>query len=308
MHMHNCFQTKQSAVPQSFHRSNWNLEGHWEVTISELSDISRYWTVTERKFISLLKNVSNPIQFYFLEPGLRASITDSVEAKKFFIQIRKNHKENCLTIKVSQEHKKLRFILLVKHLVLHFLLRLWDTFSKKMLARTLEFCWEKECPTNREKNTTLLAYALSWFTQTWLSTKLLATQKLQSFVAFLLVLKLKVENITLNVKYMKYSTFGNLLFRKLLKKVFHSFHLSNSPQWYLFAFVNTQPSNMQREHWILIANSSPKCFLKTLSNVKIIINWNSNTSRWCETLYSPIIAFVVSTRLMQLAKSSKSNT
>ena len=29
-----------------------------------------------------------------------------------------------------------------------------------------------------------------------------------------------------------------------------------------FAFINTQPNGMQGEHWILIANFSPKCFIR----------------------------------------------
>ena len=89
---------------------------------------------------------------------------------------------------------------------------------------------------------------------------------------------------------------------------FTSDYVSTLPNDTVFAFINAQPSNMQGEHWILIANFSPECFLETLSDVKSIISSNSITKRRSETLYSPIPAFVVSTRLMQLSFSSKSDT
>ena len=58
-----------------------NLEGAWEVTISEKSYPSLYWKATEGKIIFFQENISNPLGFYFLEPGLHPSVTDSVEAK-----------------------------------------------------------------------------------------------------------------------------------------------------------------------------------------------------------------------------------
>ena len=52
-----------------------------------------------------------------------------------------------------------------------------------------------------------------------------------------------------------------------------------------FAFINTQPSNTQREHWIMIANSRQKCFLQTFLVVKSIVSSSSNKNRWCQNHY-----------------------
>ena len=74
-----------------------------------------------------------------------------------------------------------------------------------------------------------------------------------------------------------------------------------------FAIINTQTSNMQGEHWIMIANSRQKLLLQTLLVVKSTVSSSSNMNRWCQNHYSPIPASAVSTRYMQLFISSKSD-
>ena len=46
-----------------------------------------------------------------------------------------------------------------------------------------------------------------------------------------------------------------------------------------FAIINTQPSNMQSEHWIKIANFQQEFFLQTLLDVKGTVFSSSNTTR-----------------------------
>ena len=70
------------------------------------------------------KKRSKSSEFHYLEPGLYPSITDIVEAMIILLQERHNHSENCIKVK----RKKLRFTLEKKNSVLHFLLRIWDTF------------------------------------------------------------------------------------------------------------------------------------------------------------------------------------
>ena len=73
-----------------------------------------------------------------------------------------------------------------------------------------------------------------------------------------------------------------------------------------FAILNTQPSNMQGEHWIMIAKSR-QILYTTLLVVKSTVSSSSNMNRWCENHYSPIPVFAVSTRYMQLFISSNSD-
>ena len=84
------------------------------------------------------KKLSKSSEFYYLEPGLYPSITDTVETMNTFIQERHNHCENCITVKVSRKTKIKIFTLQVKDLVVHFLVRIWDTFWEVMSVVNLE--------------------------------------------------------------------------------------------------------------------------------------------------------------------------
>ena len=83
-----------------------NLEGHWEVAISEISYPSMYQNITEGKFKFFDKKLSKSTSTYSIEPGLYTSITDIVEAMNTLIQERKNHNETCITVKVSRRTQK----------------------------------------------------------------------------------------------------------------------------------------------------------------------------------------------------------
>ena len=79
-----------------------NLDGQWEVAISEVSYPSLYQNVTEGKFMFFDKKLSKLSEFYYLEPGLYLSITDTVEAMRILIQERHNPSGNCIRVKVSR--------------------------------------------------------------------------------------------------------------------------------------------------------------------------------------------------------------
>ena len=78
-----------------------NLDGQWEVAISEISYPSMYQNVTAGKFLFFDKKLSKSSEFYYLEPGLYPSITEIVEAMNILFQERHSHSENCIKVKVS---------------------------------------------------------------------------------------------------------------------------------------------------------------------------------------------------------------
>ena len=88
-----------------------NLDGQWEVAISEISYPSMYQNVTEGKFVFSDKKISKSSEAYYLEPGLYPSITDIVEAMNILIQERHNHSENCITVKLSRRTQKVEIYL-----------------------------------------------------------------------------------------------------------------------------------------------------------------------------------------------------
>ena len=77
-------------------------------------------------------------EFYYLEPGLYPCITDIAEAMNILIKEKQNHSEKRITVEVRRRTQKVQISLQMKLLVLHSLVRTWDTFSEVMLAMNLE--------------------------------------------------------------------------------------------------------------------------------------------------------------------------
>ena len=88
-----------------------NLEGQWEVAISEITYPSMYQKRTERKFKFFDKKLSKSMSTFSIEPGLYTSITDIVEAMKTLTQERNNRNETCITGKVFRRTQKLVIML-----------------------------------------------------------------------------------------------------------------------------------------------------------------------------------------------------
>ena len=84
-----------------------NLEGQWEVAISEISYPSMYQNITEGKFKFFDKKLPKSTSTYNLEPDLYTSITDIVEAMNTLIQDKNNHNQSCITVKVSHRTQKI---------------------------------------------------------------------------------------------------------------------------------------------------------------------------------------------------------
>ena len=70
-----------------------NLDGQWEVAISEISYPSMYQNVTKRKIMFYDEKLSKTTEAYYLEPGLYSSITDIVEGMNTLIQEINNHRD-----------------------------------------------------------------------------------------------------------------------------------------------------------------------------------------------------------------------
>ena len=84
-----------------------NLEGQWNVAISEISYPSMYQNVTEGKIMFFDKKISKSSELFYLEPGFCPSLTDIVEAMNTLIQQRHNHSKNCITVKVFRRLQKI---------------------------------------------------------------------------------------------------------------------------------------------------------------------------------------------------------
>ena len=75
-----CYPNNTLSSFTNFLPEQINLEGEWEVAITELSYPSLYQNVTEEKFFYLDEATTNtkPSDYYTLDPGLYYSISDIV--------------------------------------------------------------------------------------------------------------------------------------------------------------------------------------------------------------------------------------
>ena len=105
------FPDKTLSSSTNFLPEQINLEGQWEVAISEISYPSMYQNITVGKFKFFDKKLSKSTSTYSIEPGLYTSITDIVEAMNTLIQERNKHNETCITVKVSRRTQKVVFML-----------------------------------------------------------------------------------------------------------------------------------------------------------------------------------------------------
>ena len=88
-----------------------NLNGQWEVAFSETFLPSMYQNITEGKFMVYDDQLSKATEAYYFEPGLYSSISELFQAMNTLIQERNNHRDNCITNKVSRVTPKAKVFL-----------------------------------------------------------------------------------------------------------------------------------------------------------------------------------------------------
>ena len=202
-----------------------NLDGQWEVAISEISYPSKYQNVTEGKFMFFNKKLSKSSEFYYLEPGLYPSITDIIEARNILIQERHNHSESCIKVKVSRRTQKVEIYLENEGSGLAFFstdlrhifgLNVGNEFGVMLRGKgphKPEFAYDIVRIHSFMIYTDLIEY------------KIVGDTKAPLLRCFPFISKLKSGDIITTGQYMNYQTFSNLQFRPLLKNSFHSIHI-----------------------------------------------------------------------------------
>ena len=202
-----------------------NLQGQWEVAISEISYPSMYQKITEGKFKFFEEKLSNSTSTYNLEPGLYTSITDIVEDMSMLIQERNNHNETCITVKVSRKTQKVVIMLandtsslafLSTDLAHNFGNNVGNQFGVLMIGKG---------PHEREFAYDIVRIHWLRIYSDLVEYNTVGDTKPPLFRCFSLFLKLKRKQIITTGQYMNYQTFSNLQFRPLIKKSFHSIHI-----------------------------------------------------------------------------------
>ena len=202
-----------------------NLEGQWEVALSELSYPILYQNVTEGQFMFFGKQFSKSSDFYYLEPGLYLSITDIVEAMNTLIQERQNHSEKCITVKVFGRTQKIEIYLANERSGLAFFStdlghifgsNVGNEFGVMLRGKGPDkpkFAYDIVRIHSLMINTDLIEY------------KIVGETKAPLLRCFHFISKLKPGDITTTGQYMNYQTFSILQFRPQLKSPFYSIHI-----------------------------------------------------------------------------------
>ena len=200
-----------------------NLDGQWEVAISEISYPSMYQNVTEGKFYD--EKLSKTTEAYYLEPGLYSTTTDIVEAMNTLIQERNNHRDTCITIKVSRKTQKVKVYLANEESSLAiFSIDLEHKFGGDVRNDSGILM----CGKGPHKPT--FAYEIVRIHSLKIYTDIVEYNIVEDTKAPLLrclrfISKLKSGDIIATGQYMNYQTFSSLQFRRLLKNSFHSRHI-----------------------------------------------------------------------------------
>ena len=207
----------------NFSPERLNLDGQWEVSISEISYPSMYQNVTEGKFMFFDKKLS--AEFFYLEPGLYPSITDIVEAMNNLIQERHNHSENCMKVKVSRRKQKVEIYFADETSGLAFFSTDLVNIFGSNVGNEYGVMLRGKVPHKPEFAYNIVRiYSLMIYTNL-IEYNIVGDTKAPLLRCFPFISKLKSGDIITTGHYMNYQTFSNLQFRPLLKNSFHSIHI-----------------------------------------------------------------------------------
>ena len=171
------------------------------------------------------EKLSKTKEAYYLEAGLYSSITDIVEAMNTLIQERNNHRDTCITIKVSRVRQKVNVHLANEESSLAiFSIGLGHIFGgdvrndSGILMR------------GKEPHEPIFAYVIVRIHSLMIYTdiveyNIVGDTKVLLLRCFPFISKLKYADTITTGQYMNYQTFSNLQFRRLLKNSFHSIHI-----------------------------------------------------------------------------------
>ena len=201
-----------------------NLEGQWEVAISETSYPSMFQNITEGKFKFSDEKLSKYTSTYSIKPGLYTSITTIVEAMNTLIQERNNHNETCISVKVSRRSQKV-VILLTDSSGLAFCSTDLGHIFGNNVGNELGLLMIGKGPHETHFAYDIVRIHSMMIYNDLVEYSIVGDTKAPLLRCFPFISKLKGGDIITTGQYMNYQTFRNLQFRPLLKTSCHTIHI-----------------------------------------------------------------------------------
>ena len=202
-----------------------NLQGQWEVAISEISYPSMYQNITEGKFKFFDEELSKSTLTYNLEPGLYTSITDIVEAMNGLIQERNSHNEICITVKVSRRTQKVVIMLANDTSGLAFCSTDLGHIFGSNVGNHFGVLMKGKGPHGPEFAYDIVRIHSLMIYSDLVEYNIVGNTKAPLPRCFPFISKLKGGDIITTGQYMNCQTFSNLQLRPLLKNSFHAIHI-----------------------------------------------------------------------------------
>ena len=203
-----------------------NLDGQWEVAISEISYPSMYQNVTEGNCIFFDKKPSKSLDFCHLEPGLYPSITDIVEAMNILIQERHKHSQNWIKVKVPRRTQKIEIYFSNKESGLAFFSSdLGHNFGSNVGNEFGVMLRGKGPHKPKFAYNIVRIHSVMIYTDLF-EYNVVGDTNVPLLRCFPFISKLKSGAIKTTGQYMNYQKFSNLQFRPLLKFFFIVFTLT----------------------------------------------------------------------------------
>ena len=202
-----------------------NLEGQWEVAISEISYPSMYQNIIEGKVKFFDEKLSKSTSTYSIEPGLYTSITDIVEAMNTPIQERNNHNETCITGKVSRRTQKVVIMLANDSLGLAFCSTELDHIFGNIVGNEFGVLMIGKGPHEPEFAYDIVRIHSLMIYSDIVEYNIVGDTKAPLLRCFPFISELKGGDILTTGQYLNYQTFSNLQSRPLLKNSFNSIHI-----------------------------------------------------------------------------------
>ena len=202
-----------------------SLDGQRDVAISENSYPSMYQNVTQGKFLFYDEKLSKTTEAYYLEPGLYSSITGIVEAMNTLIQEKNNHRDTCITIKVSRVTQKVKVCLANAESSLANFSTDWGRIFGGYVRNDSGLLMR-----GKEPHEPTFAYDIVRIHSLMIYTDiveyiLVGDTKAPLLRCFPFISKLKSGDLITTGQCMNYQSFSNLQFRRLLKNSFHNIHI-----------------------------------------------------------------------------------
>ena len=171
------------------------------------------------------EKLSKTTEAYYLERGLYSSISDFFEAMETLIQERNNHRDTCITVKVSRILQKVKVYLANEESSL----AIFSTDSGHIFGGDVRndlgiFMCRKGPHEPTFAYDILRIHSLMIYTDIVVY-NIVGDTKAPLLRCFRFVSKLKSDDIVTTGQYMNYPTFGNLQSKRLLKNSSHSLHI-----------------------------------------------------------------------------------